>query len=201
MIFLAAVLVSALPTLAMFLASRHLNKQSLNLMMAFAAGALLSDALDHAVSKSAMTLSISAFLLIDLVISGNSDITSILGDAIHNFTDGMALVSAFQSGHGWRTTIAIILHEIPHQFADLSILMRSGYSMNEIFKWQLITAIGCFLGVLFAGRSIDPITLNSITSASFLYLSMSSILPAIRECKESPVMLYMMFVIGIYSMP
>jgi len=47
-----------------------------------------------------------------------------IGDAIHNFADGLAMGAAFATN--WRTgigtTIAIFTHELPHEFGKTRIL-------------------------------------------------------------------------------
>ena len=45
----------------------------------------------------------------------------ILGDAIHNFADGLALGAAISQSLslGLSTMLAIILHELPHELGEL----------------------------------------------------------------------------------
>ena len=47
----------------------------------------------------------------------------ILGDAIHNFADGLALGAAISQSLslGVSTMIAIIFHELPHEFGEPSL--------------------------------------------------------------------------------
>jgi zinc transporter ZupT len=55
---------------------------------------------------------------------------NLLADSMHNLTDGIALGAAFASsgGHavGMATFISVVLHEIPHEVGDLSMLVQSG---------------------------------------------------------------------------
>ena len=50
---------------------------------------------------------------------------------------------------GATTTLACFAHEIPHEIADYSILIRSGFTKKQAMQSQFLTAIGAFVGVLF----------------------------------------------------
>jgi solute carrier family 39 (zinc transporter), member 7 len=53
---------------------------------------------------------------------------NLLADSMHNFTDGMAIGAAFSAGKGVAvaTFISVILHEIPHEIGDFTILVQNG---------------------------------------------------------------------------
>ena len=46
---------------------------------------------------------------------------------------------------GATTTLACFAHEIPHEIADYSILVRSGFSKRQAMQSQYITAVGAFV--------------------------------------------------------
>ena len=47
----------------------------------------------------------------------------ILGDGIHNFADGIAIGASFTSslGVGVSTSLAILFHELPHEFGKYNV--------------------------------------------------------------------------------
>jgi hypothetical protein len=49
---------------------------------------------------------------------------------------------------GATTTLACFAHEIPHEIADYSILIRSGFTKRQAMQSQFLTAIGAFVSLL-----------------------------------------------------
>jgi solute carrier family 39 (zinc transporter), member 7 len=54
---------------------------------------------------------------------------------------------------GATTTLACFAHEIPHEIADYSILIRSGFTKKQAMQSQFITAIGAFVSFHFEIRT------------------------------------------------
>ncbi|KAH9856565.1 Zinc/iron permease [Lenzites betulinus] len=73
---------------------------------------------------------------------------NLFGDFVHNITDGLAMAASFYSSPliGATTTLACFAHEIPHEIADYSILIRSGFTKKQAMQSQFLTAIGAFVG-------------------------------------------------------
>jgi zinc transporter 7 len=46
---------------------------------------------------------------------------------------------------GATTTLASFAHEIPHEIADYSILIRSGFTKRQAMQSQFLTAVGAFV--------------------------------------------------------
>ena len=72
----------------------------------------------------------------------------LIGDGIHNFVDGVAIAAAFSASlkTGWTTALAILLHELPHEFGDFAIFVNSGIGYKKALLLNLLSATTAFLG-------------------------------------------------------
>ena len=68
----------------------------------------------------------------DLHGANPSSVLILLGDAFHNFIDGIAIAAAFLTnpGVGIAATLAIAAHEIPQEIADLSIIIHGAERLS-----------------------------------------------------------------------
>ena len=57
-----------------------------------------------------------------------------LGDFIHNFTDGLSIGVAYIADYklGMATTFAMLFHEIPHEVGDFAVLFALDYNIYQI---------------------------------------------------------------------
>ncbi|KAI0346516.1 Zinc/iron permease [Trametopsis cervina] len=95
------------------------------------------DGEEKQVQSAAQTSKLSAYL-------------NLFGDFVHNITDGLAMAASFYSSPliGATTTLACFAHEIPHEIADYSILVRSGFTKRQAMQSQFLTAVGAtFMGI------------------------------------------------------
>ncbi|KAI1278080.1 Zinc transporter ZIP13 [Halotydeus destructor] len=111
---------------------------------------------------------------------------NLFANGIDNFTHGLAVSASFLAGTkvGLLTTFAIIIHEVPHEFGDFAILMKSGFSKWEAVKAQLSTASIGLLGAVVALTADSAEALGEktawilpFTAGAFLHIAMVSILP------------------------
>jgi zinc transporter 7 len=72
---------------------------------------------------------------------------NLVADFLHNFTDGLAIASAVLQGHEVSTTLAVFIHEIPHEIGDYALLVQSGMSWQKALGLQFLTAFGAILGM------------------------------------------------------
>ena len=77
---------------------------------------------------------------------------------------------------GATTTLACFAHEIPHEIADYSILVRSGFTKRQAMQSQFLTAVGAFVSLYaLVGRG-PSLTKNSLHRALFTLENLFAIL-------------------------
>ncbi|XP_061194541.1 zinc transporter ZIP13-like [Saccostrea echinata] len=130
---------------------------------------------------------------------GESDIKvsgylNLLANVIDNFTHGLAVGGSFLVSNkvGFVTTLAILLHEIPHEVGDFAILLRSGFNRWKAAKAQMMTATGGILGVITAltaesAESAGESTawILPFTSGGFIYIALVTVVPDLLDEKHT----------------
>ncbi|KAF5372779.1 hypothetical protein D9615_010115 [Tricholomella constricta] len=109
-------------------------------------------------------------------INGPSKLSAYLnlfGDFVHNITDGLAMAASFYASPliGATTTLACFAHEIPHEIADYSILIRSGFTKKQAMQSQFLTAIGAFVGC------VSSISINTFIGIAVHTATASNVAP------------------------
>ncbi|XP_064494937.1 zinc transporter ZIP5 isoform X1 [Pseudopipra pipra] len=118
----------------------------------------------------------------------------VLGDGIHNLTDGLAIGAAFSHSlsSGLSTALAVLCHELPHELGDLAVLLRAGTAPRSVLLLNLLSALLSCLGAVAGvavGHSGTPLTpwVLTATAGIFLYVALADMLPeALRGAAESP---------------
>jgi len=116
--------------------------------------------------------------------AGRGGVPILVGDAFHNFADGVVIAGAFlvDTSLGWAATLAVMAHEIPHEVGDFMILLNAGFTRRRAFAFNLLSGMSAVLGgvigyfVLDTMQSLLPFAL-AIAAASFIYIALSDLLP------------------------
>lgn len=111
----------------------------------------------------------------------------LLGDAFHNFTDGILLAAAFLADPvlGWTTTLAVIAHEVPQEAGDFALLLAAGWRKGRALFWNGISSLASVAGgvigyfVLEAAQAWVPAALT-LAAAGFIYIAVADLLPRLR---------------------
>jgi zinc and cadmium transporter len=114
---------------------------------------------------------------------------NILGDAIHNFIDGIMIGASYLVSPtlGLSTTIAVLLHEIPQELADFGILIHSGLSVRKAVLLNLASAsvaiVGTALSLLAGSVAQQTVTTSLIplTAGGFVYLATADLIPELQH--------------------
>lgn len=112
----------------------------------------------------------------------------LIGDAFHNFVDGVVIAAAFLTSIplGITTALAVIAHEVPQEVGDFAILLDSGYSCKKALVLNGLSSITTLPGALIAyfwlagSREAVPYIL-AISAASFIYIATADLIPALHR--------------------
>jgi zinc and cadmium transporter len=122
---------------------------------------------------------------------GRSGLMIIIGDAFHNFVDGILIAAAFlQSTElGVVTAAAIIAHEIPQEIGDFVILLHSGYSKTAALALNLLSSLAMLVGALLAYFTLQAAqewigTVLALAAASMIYVAVADLIPGLHRRPE-----------------
>jgi len=112
----------------------------------------------------------------------------LLGDGMHNFTDGILIAAAFLANPqlGIVTGVAIIAHEIPQEIGDFIVLLNAGFSRTRAYVYNLLCSLLAVVGGLIGYYTLDKAT-NLIpfvlvfASSGFIYIAVSDLMPQMQR--------------------
>ena len=226
--------ISFVGVITLVLKRKFLNK-IVTILISFAAGGLLGGAFFHllpeAVEKGGpvflmVVLGIIVFYLIEMFLQWHHchveekkckirknvkpvGILNLVGDAVHNFTDGIIIGAAFLANIplGVVTTIAVALHEIPQELGDFGILIHSGFKVGKALFFNFLSALTAVLGALavyfFAAIFTGIINyLIPFAAGGFIYIALADLLAEAKaECdKKKASLQFIIFLFGLALM-
>jgi zinc and cadmium transporter len=131
---------------------------------------------------------------------------NLIGDAIHNFIDGLVIAGSYAVNVtlGITATISIILHEIPQEIADFGVLLYSGLSKKKAIIFNFLSATtaiaGTAIGLLLVGR-LQGFTefMIPFAAGNFIYIAASNLVPQLHlRCRLKDIILHVLaIVLGI----
>ncbi len=112
----------------------------------------------------------------------------LVGDGMHNFTDGILIAAAFIANPklGLVTGLAIIAHEIPQEIGDFIVLLNAGFSRTRAYVYNLICSLmavaGGLLGWFMLERGMQWIPYVLVfASSGFIYIAVSDLMPQMQR--------------------
>lgn len=112
----------------------------------------------------------------------------LIGDALHNFVDGVAIAAAFSESVslGVATSVAVIAHEVPQEVGDFAILLESGFSRSRALFFNALSSLTALIGAVMTFFLLPVIQLLvpyllSLSAASFIYIALADLVPGRRD--------------------
>lgn len=222
---------ASLVGIATLVAKRSSLDKILFFFVSFAAGTFLAAAFLDLIPESLETLSVEAAMLaviagvlaffsLEKVISWHHHHShhanaaeahekpvgylNLVGDGLHNFFDGIAIAASFTTSVplGITTTFAVLLHEIPQELGDFSVLVYSGFSTRKALLFNLATALAAVAGGLafyFFSSTIQSLANLAIpfTAGMFIYMAGADIFPELhKETNPRKSLLQLLFILA-----
>uniref|UniRef100_A0A8C2WSM8 Zinc transporter ZIP6 n=1 Tax=Cyclopterus lumpus TaxID=8103 RepID=A0A8C2WSM8_CYCLU len=108
----------------------------------------------------------------------------IMGDGLHNFSDGLAIGAAFTEGlsSGLSTAVAVFCHELPHELGDFAVLLKAGMTVRQAILYNMLSAMTAYLGVVIGiliGHYAENICIwiFALTAGLFMYVALVDMVP------------------------
>lgn len=128
----------------------------------------------------------------------------LVGDAVHNFVDGILIAAAFLTDvHlGIVTAIAVTAHEIPQEVGDFAILLHSGFTRAKALAYNVLASMTTVIGGVLAYfslsdmQSIVPYVL-AVAASSFIYIAVADLIPGLHRRIELRATLEQLVLIGV----
>lgn len=209
--------------------SNTMLKRILSILVAFAAGALLSGAFFHLLAESLeamvsttafiyLMIGFIAFFLIEKFLHWHHchdrkckihpfTYLILFGDGVHNFIDGLVIAASFLVNipFGIVTSLLIIGHEIPQELGDFGVLVYGGLAKTKALFYNFIAQLTCVLGGLigfFISSSYGFSFLLPFAAGGFIYISASDLIPELHKeiSLKKSMFHFVFFLIGISFM-
>ncbi|KAM4727785.1 zinc transporter ZIP6 isoform 1-T4 [Anableps anableps] len=108
----------------------------------------------------------------------------IMGDGLHNFSDGLAIGAAFTESlsSGLSTSVAVFCHELPHELGDFAVLLKAGMTVRQAILYNVLSAMMAYLGMvtgILIGHYAENICMwiFALTAGLFMYVALVDMVP------------------------
>jgi len=130
----------------------------------------------------------------------------ILGDTVHNFTDGMAIAATFLISIplGIVTALAVAAHEIPQEIGDFGILLNKGIARKKVLLINFYSSLAAIAGAIITYIYKDQIEgflplILATTAGFFIYIALANLIPEIHNRENQKIAFWesVMLLLGV----
>lgn len=203
-------IITVIPLINLIFLKGKILERAMTPLIALAAGVLLGNAFFHILPETlevmeagtvvnSLVLGFLATFIIEIFMHWHSHLSPkkytkkpvgylvLFDDIIHNIIDAAAITATFLISVplGILTTIAVALHEIPHELGDYAVLVNSGFSRSRALLYNFVSEFAAFGGVIvvfFLNLGTESLGVFSAFAAGvFLYIAAVDLLPELHE--------------------
>jgi len=116
----------------------------------------------------------------------------LVGDAFHNFVDGVVIAAAFLTAVplGIATGLAVVAHELPQEVGDFGILLDNGYGRGKALALNTLSSLATLPGGVVAYLWLEPVReavpfILGVSAASFIYIATADLIRALHRKAKS----------------
>ncbi|XP_060063006.1 metal cation symporter ZIP14-like [Ylistrum balloti] len=117
--------------------------------------------------------------------------TLLLGDALHNFSDGLAIGAAYTENValGISVSLAVLTEELPHELGDIAILLHTGMTIKRALLLNFLAAVTIYIGMIIGivvGENTDANTyIFAFAGGLFVYIALADMIPEMNNQAKS----------------
>nr|CAD7426526.1 unnamed protein product [Timema monikensis] len=111
----------------------------------------------------------------------------IIGDGLHNLTDGLAIGAAYRGDvvAGVATSLAVLCHELPHELGDTAVLINTGMPICRVMFYNFVSSVLSFIGLaigLWLGDYENSSQwIYAFTAGTFIYIALANLIPEMNQ--------------------
>jgi zinc and cadmium transporter len=120
--------------------------------------------------------------------AGRGGLAVLVGDSIHNFSDGVIIAAAFLTDPrlGVVTAVAIVAHEIPQEVGDYIVLLNAGFSRAKALLYNALSGLAAVAGGIIGYFVVRPWEalfpyLLVVAASSFVYVAVADLIPQLQR--------------------
>lgn len=130
----------------------------------------------------------------------------IIGDTMHNFTDGVAIAATFLISIplGIVTSLAVAAHEIPQEIGDFGLMLHKGMARKKVLLINLFSSLAAMAGASLTYIYKDSIEgflplILAVTAGFFIYIALANLIPEIHNRDNQKIAFWetVMLLIGV----
>lgn len=134
---------------------------------------------------------------------------NIIGDMVHNFSDGLIIGAVFLINIkvGFATTLAIIVHEIPHELGNFTVLVYGGFSKRRALFFNFLSSLFAIVGTIIGYYTASKIggfasVVLPVAAGGFIYIASCDLIPELHKEEDGKrsALIMVTFVLGIMLM-